>query len=71
MPERSHAAERSPQAAITAAQAQIEAAYPALVFADERATDEAGEGFRRALRIIRYQLRRDIPATTILPPSVP
>jgi predicted ABC-type transport system involved in lysophospholipase L1 biosynthesis ATPase subunit len=52
----------SPREVIIEALARIETAYPALLFADERATEEAGEAFRRAVRIVEYQLRRDIPA---------
>jgi hypothetical protein len=56
----------SPHEVIVEALARIAAAYPALTFADERAADEAAEAFRRALRIIQYQLRRDLP-----PPALP
>jgi hypothetical protein len=62
MPEQLRVAEPAPYAEITAALARIEAAYPALLFADERATEEAGEGFRRAVRLIKYQLRGALAA---------
>ena len=60
-----------PHVVIVEALARI-AAYPALVFVDERATDEAGDGFRRARRIVRYQPRRVLPAlATPIPPRWP
>jgi transcription elongation GreA/GreB family factor len=64
--------EPSPHEAIVAALARIAAAYPALTFADERATEEAGAAFRRAVRLVEYQLRRAIPAPrTPAPPRLP
>jgi methylglyoxal synthase len=64
-----HPGEPSPHEVIVEALARIAAAYPALTFADERATEEAGEAFRRAVRIVEYQLRRDIPVA--LTPALP
>lgn len=54
--------EPPPHEAIADALARIEAAYPALAFADERAADEAGQYIRQGLRAIRQQLRRARPA---------
>jgi hypothetical protein len=68
MSEQPRAAAPSPHELIAEALRRIEAAYPALLFADERATDEAGESFRRAVRIVQFRLRRSIPLPTIQSP---
>ena len=71
MPDQPPAAARTPHEVIAEALARIAVAYPALVFAGERATEAAAEGFRRAVRLVRYQLRRTLAAPAPPTPAAP